>query len=66
MRIQAGDTKNLSMEQNCERVKRADVKPEGLGPACSPTNGWVTLAVCLSVPLCLLICKMGLITIAMR
>lgn len=56
------------MGQNCDRAKRADCELEGLGPACSPTYDWVIWGCVstLSVPQCLLICKMGLIMIAMR
>lgn len=59
---------SLSMEQNCERLRQQTVDLEGLGPVCSPTYGWVTLGCVptLSVPWCFLICKMGLIMVAVR
>lgn len=55
-----------SMEQNCGSAE-STLWSWKLGPACSPTCGWVTLdpVPTLSVPWCLLSCRMGPIMITM-
>lgn len=69
MRLQARDTKGPSMEQNCERAKRAAC---GIGRPGSclffHLYNWVIWGCVptLSVPRCLLICQMGLLMRAMR